>query len=310
MIEPIELYGTNAFEYHQERLRERSVGDTSGDVEQARHREEFLLRMPYHRAIEEYIDPYLQIWHDPELYFGESTGDIMYHHYLEDPITVGHEESVALAAVMIARETGLDLPEHEVAAAGLLHDIWKKKLRAELKNPDLSELHACGSIVWESPQRRVWVPDESVRIAMLNEADVVFTPDQRERVHVHPTRGAQVLRAMHFPRTVVEGAEYHHACFVYPLDAIPYPVVPYRNVPEMGKLINFADHIVTARSARPYKPVVPEDILDRRLARVVAMGRTEQSYVDAYHRIRERMGEPWMVRTINVPCVVNRPVTE
>jgi PAS domain S-box-containing protein/putative nucleotidyltransferase with HDIG domain len=138
---------------------------------------------------------------------------------IRDPYTSGHQKRVAMLAVAIARELGLDEEEIEsINTAALIHDIGKINLPAS---------------VLTRPGR--------------------LSKIEYDMVKTHPRLGYDMVSHIEFPRPVADIVLQHHER----IDGSGYPQGLKGNeiIPE-AKILAVADVVEAMVSHRPYRPAL------------------------------------------------------
>jgi putative nucleotidyltransferase with HDIG domain len=142
-----------------------------------------------------------------------------------DPYTQGHQVRVAVLAYRIGREMRLSQEELDgISMAGLLHDIGKLRIPAEIltKPGRLSEAERC-------------------------------------LIREHPRQGYDILRPIDFPWAVADTVLQHHER----LDGSGYPEgLAADDILMSARILAVADVVEAMSSDRPYRPLVglPEAI--------------------------------------------------
>lgn len=279
------------------------------------------LYVPHAEAIATRVDPYLIPEASPDLFLGHTTAEILANFRRIDPFTHGHSASVAEMGLELQKilpdELGLrDIPRHELFLALILHDIKKLEQNNLLNYPDLHSMMDRGTFVTslEAPQIS-WFPNEGEYFAMLDPDSAVFGPDEKAVIHQHPLEGALHLLRLNMPPVVIAGALMHHSRFVYPLEDAGYPhldeIAQYPELlrvldevpPAFFDLANVCDHAATAEACRPYKPILPPEVVEQRLQAMGSERRIHPSFAKAYRHLIQKQGATWMRHTIHVPCV-------
>jgi len=136
---------------------------------------------------------------------------------MRDPYTAGHQRRVALLAVAIAKEMGLDESRMEgLRMAGVVHDIGKIHVPAEILS---------------SP-------------AKLSNAEF-------EIIKTHPQAGWEILKGIDFPWPVAEIVYQHHE----KLDGSGYPRgLKGEELLLEARILTVADVVEAMASHRPYRP--------------------------------------------------------
>lgn len=142
-----------------------------------------------------------------------------------DPYTQGHQVRVAVLAYRIGRE--MRLPQEEldgISMAGLLHDIGKLRIPAEILT----------------------------KPGVLSDAE-------RSLIREHPRQGFDILRPIDFPWPVADTVLQHHER----LDGSGYPQgLSGGTITTSARILAVADVVEAMSSDRPYRPIVglPEAI--------------------------------------------------
>jgi len=136
---------------------------------------------------------------------------------MRDPYTAGHERRVAALAVAISRKMGLlDEQVKGIRVAGLLHDIGKIALPAEILS---------------KPGR--------------------LTDPELTLIRVHPETGYDILKTVEFPWPVADIVRQHHER----LDGKGYPRgLTTADILLEAKILAVADVVEAMSSHRPYRP--------------------------------------------------------
>lgn len=139
-----------------------------------------------------------------------------------DPYTQGHEQRVAALAARIARRMGLSDDEVDgVEMAGLLHDIGKLRVPAEILT---------------KPGRL-----SAAEFALIRE---------------HPEAGFEILKAIEFPWPIAEIVYQHHER----LDASGYPRgLAGADILPAARILAVADVVEAMATDRPYRPALGLD---------------------------------------------------
>jgi putative nucleotidyltransferase with HDIG domain len=139
-----------------------------------------------------------------------------------DPYTQGHQVQVALLAHRIARELGLTEEELDgISMAGLLHDIGKLRVPAEI-------LTKPGTL----------------------------SPIEFSLIREHPERGYEILNHIDFPWPVAATVRQHHER----LDGSGYPAgLRGDDILLPARILGVADVVAAMASHRPYRPMVGLD---------------------------------------------------
>src|SRR5690349_1635219 len=146
----------------------------------------------------------------------------------KDQTTHDHLERVRVYAVEMARR--LNLPAHEVEAlraAALLHDIGKLAV----------------------PEHIISKPGR-------------LTPEEFEKMKIHPVVGAEILERVHFPYPVVPIVRSHHERW----DGTGYPAgLKGEEIPIGARILSAVDCLDALASDRQYRRALP---LDEAIGRV------------------------------------------
>jgi putative nucleotidyltransferase with HDIG domain len=139
-----------------------------------------------------------------------------------DPYTQGHEVRVASLGKRIAREMGLsDDALDEISMVGLLHDIGKLRVPAEILT----------------------------KPGQLSDAEFALIKE-------HPDQGFEILSHIEFPWPVAEIARQHHER----LDGSGYPRgLKAEEIMLPARILAVADVVEAMASHRPYRPAVGLD---------------------------------------------------
>ncbi|MBO8192596.1 HD-GYP domain-containing protein [Streptomyces oryzae] len=140
--------------------------------------------------------------------------------HIKDRYTRGHGERVGLAAVMIARELGMDEERTEtLRCAGVLHDVGKLGVPARL-------LRKAGPL----------------------------TPAERRVMEQHPEHGAEIVRGLDFLGEARAAVLHHHER----MDGTGYPRgLAGEEIPEVARIVAVADAFDAMTSTRCYRPGRP-----------------------------------------------------
>jgi putative nucleotidyltransferase with HDIG domain len=136
-----------------------------------------------------------------------------------DPYTQGHEVRVASLGMRIAREMGLSVDAvNEINMAGLLHDIGKLRVPAEI----------------------------------LTKPGQLSAPEFA-LIHEHPEQGYEILRHIDFPWPIAEIVRQHHER----LDGSGYPRgLKDGSILLSARILAVADVVEAMASHRPYRPAL------------------------------------------------------
>jgi diguanylate cyclase (GGDEF)-like protein/putative nucleotidyltransferase with HDIG domain len=146
----------------------------------------------------------------------------------KDQTTHEHLQRVRVYAMEIAKELGLSLEETEaLQAASLLHDIGKLAV----------------------PEHIISKPGK-------------LTPEEFEKMKIHPIIGAEILEQVRFPYPVVPIVHSHHEKW----DGSGYPSgLKGEEIPIGARILSAVDCLDALASHRQYRPALP---LDKAMAKV------------------------------------------
>lgn len=138
----------------------------------------------------------------------------------KDPYTYGHSNRVARFSTAICQELGMSRKEvRQVELAAILHDIGKIA----------------------TPESILMKPDR-------------LTPEEMERIHEHPARGALILANISEFRDVIKWIRHHHEWY----DGKGYPDhIAAEEIPVQARVITIADTFDAMTSDRPYRKGMP-----------------------------------------------------
>jgi putative nucleotidyltransferase with HDIG domain len=139
---------------------------------------------------------------------------------IKDEYTRGHSERVGHAAVLIARELGMDEDRVEVLRfAGILHDVGK-----------------------------LGVPTRILR------KDGPLTPEERRIIELHPEYGHEMVRGIGFLGEARAAVLHHHER----IDGSGYPYgLAGEQIPESARVVAVADAFDAMTSTRSYRRARP-----------------------------------------------------
>lgn len=142
----------------------------------------------------------------------------------KDRYTSGHAKRVAQYARMIAAKMGKSKEEQdEIYRAGLLHDVGKIRVPAEIIN---------------KPGR---LTDEEFNI-----------------IKIHPVTGYHILKGISDADYIAVAAKYHHERY----DGTGYPNgLSGENIPEVARILGVADSYDAMASNRSYRKVLPQEVV-------------------------------------------------
>ncbi len=148
----------------------------------------------------------------------------------KDETTGEHLQRVRVYAMELAKEMGLSADETEaLQAASVLHDIGKLAV----------------------PEHIISKPGK-------------LTPEEFEKMKIHPVVGAEILEQVHFPYPVVPIVRAHHEKW----DGSGYPFgLAGEDIPIGARILSAVDCLDALASDRQYRKALP---LDEAMARVVA----------------------------------------
>ena len=138
----------------------------------------------------------------------------------KDPYTYGHSNRVARFSSAICEEMGMNRKEvRQVELAAILHDIGK------IGTPEN---------ILQKPGR--------------------LTPQEMERIHEHPAKGAHILSNIIEFRDVIKWIRHHHEWY----DGQGYPDhIAADDIPLQARVITIADTFDAMTSDRPYRKGMP-----------------------------------------------------
>lgn len=142
----------------------------------------------------------------------------------KDRYTSGHSKRVAEYARMLAARLGKSKEEQdEIYRAGLLHDVGKIRIPAEIINKD-------GKLT-----------DEEYNI-----------------IKIHPVTGYHILRGIAENSNIAIAAKYHHERY----DGRGYPNgLSGKNIPEFARILCVADSYDAMASDRSYRKALPQEVV-------------------------------------------------
>ena len=148
----------------------------------------------------------------------------------KDETTGEHLQRVRIYAMELAKELGLSADETEaLQAASVLHDIGKLAV----------------------PEHIISKPGK-------------LTPEEFEKMKIHPVVGAEILEQVHFPYPVVPIVRAHHEKW----DGSGYPFgLAGEDIPIGARILSAVDCLDALASDRQYRKALP---LDEAMARVAA----------------------------------------
>jgi diguanylate cyclase (GGDEF)-like protein/putative nucleotidyltransferase with HDIG domain len=147
----------------------------------------------------------------------------------KDHTTHDHLQRVRVYAVEVAKEMGLDENETEaLQAASLLHDIGKLAV----------------------PEHIISKPGR-------------LTPEEFEKMKIHPVVGAEILEHVRFPYPVVPIVRAHHEKW----DGSGYPFgLKGSQIPAGARILSAVDYLDALASDRQYRKALPLEEVIRRLS--------------------------------------------
>lgn len=142
----------------------------------------------------------------------------------KDRYTSGHSKRVAIYSKMIAERMGKSKKEQdEIYRAGLLHDVGKIRIPAEIIN---------------KPGR--------------------LTDEEFNLIKIHPITGYHILRGISEDSVIAIAAKYHHERF----DGKGYPNgLSGDKIPEVARIIGVADSYDAMASNRSYRNALPQEVV-------------------------------------------------
>jgi diguanylate cyclase (GGDEF)-like protein/putative nucleotidyltransferase with HDIG domain len=189
----------------------------------------------------------------------------------KDHTTHDHLQRVRVYAVEVAKELGLSSDDMEaVHAAALLHDIGKLAV----------------------PEHIISKPGR-------------LTPEEFEKMKIHPLVGAEILERVRFPYPVVPIVRAHHEKW----DGSGYPLgLKGEEIPMGARILSAVDFLDALASDRQYRRALPLQEVMRRLEeesgrsfdpKVVAV--LEKRYLELERLVEKRSGQtPWTKLTTEV----------
>jgi len=142
----------------------------------------------------------------------------------KDRYTSGHSKRVAKYARMIAERMGKSKEEQdEIYRAGLLHDVGKIRIPAEIIN---------------KPGR-------------LND-------EEYDIIKIHPVTGYHILKGISDNHCIALATKYHHERY----DGKGYPNgLSGENIPEVARILGVADSYDAMASNRSYRDALPQEVV-------------------------------------------------
>lgn len=171
----------------------------------------------------------------------------------KDPYTAGHSHRVALVAVALAQQLGLNEQQCDTLyLGGLLHDIGK-----------------------------IGVDDQVLR------KPGELTAEEFEQIKLHPTLGYQILNGVERLAPVLPIVLHHHEAW----DGTGYPSgLAKKAIPRLARILAVADAFDAMSSDRPYRSGMPDERLHT-ILREGAGQMWDAEVVDAFFQIREEIRE-------------------
>ncbi len=169
----------------------------------------------------------------------------------KDPYTCGHSDRVALVAVRLARELGLDGEQLKtIYMAGLLHDIGK-----------------------------IGVDDKVLR------KPGKLTDAEYEHIKRHPELGHKILKDLKRLSGVLPSVLHHHERW----DGFGYPhQLAEESIPLLARVISVADAYDAMASDRPYRAGLPEEkVLD--IFRSGAGTQWDETVIEAFFKTYDEL---------------------
>jgi len=179
----------------------------------------------------------------------------------KDHTTHDHLQRVRVYAIEVAKEMGLGAPEMEaLQAASLLHDIGKLAV----------------------PEHIISKPGR-------------LTPEEFEKMKIHPVVGAEILEHVRFPYPVVPIVRAHHE--KWDGSGYPYGLIG-EEIPTGARILSAVDFLDALASDRQYRKALPlEEVIQRLTAesgkafdpRVVSV--LQNRYRELEQLVRSQFGE-------------------
>jgi len=146
----------------------------------------------------------------------------------KDRYTSGHSKRVAEYSRMIAERMGKSKEEQdEIYRAGLLHDVGKIRIPAEIIN----------------------------KPGML-------TDEEYDTIKIHPATGYHILRGISEDGYIAVGAKYHHERY----DGKGYPNgLAGEKIPEVARILGIADSYDAMASNRSYRKALPQEVVRKEI---------------------------------------------
>ena len=142
----------------------------------------------------------------------------------KDRYTSGHSKRVAKYSKMIAARMGKNKEEQEeIYRAGLLHDVGKIRIPADIIN---------------KPGK--------------------LTEEEYNLIKIHPITGYNILRGVGDNSYIATASKYHHERY----DGRGYPNgLAGENIPQISRILGVADSYDAMASNRSYRDALPQDIV-------------------------------------------------
>jgi len=142
----------------------------------------------------------------------------------KDRYTSGHSKRVAEYSRMIAKRMGkTEAEQAEIYRAGLLHDVGKIRIPAEIIN---------------KPGR--------------------LTDEEYNIIKIHPVTGYHILRGISEESIIAIAAKYHHERY----DGKGYPNgLEGEKIPEVARILGVADSYDAMASNRSYRNALPQEVV-------------------------------------------------
>jgi len=146
----------------------------------------------------------------------------------KDRYTSGHSKRVAEYARKIAERMGKSKEEQEeIYRAGLLHDVGKIRIPADIIN---------------KPGK--------------------LTDEEYDIIKIHPVTGFHILQGISEDSIIAIAAKYHHERY----DGKGYPNgLAGENIPEVARILGVADSYDAMASNRSYRNSLPQDVVRKEL---------------------------------------------
>ncbi|MBP3338284.1 MAG: response regulator [Lachnospiraceae bacterium] len=195
----------------------------------------------------------------------------------KDRYTSGHSNRVAEYAKMIASKLGKSKEEQEqIYRAGLLHDIGKIRIPAEIIN---------------KPGK--------------------LTDEEYNIIKIHPVTGYHILKGISDDNEIAVAAKYHHERY----DGNGYPNgLEGEMIPEIARILGVADAYDAMASNRSYRNALPQDVVRKEIEKgkgtqfdpVIADIMLELMAEDKEYQMKESDGNKKYVLTIDDTVMNNK----